>query len=283
MRSYRIGGLRVAVTGRRLGQALDRMPGMTPFVNTRLSRFDMWINEQENPEVPEAHEIYRFQLAEGRGTCTMLADKDGNLAYRFDSGSVLLHDRFRAGDVFLDWHGDLDELRYMLWLAYAHEALAYGAVPVHASAVVWQERAVLCLGESGTGKSTHTRLWVENIKNAFLLNDDSPIVRVEHDGVWAYGSPWSGKTPCFRKERYPVAAFLRLRQAPDNSIERVPTVQAFVALQPSCPPTLAHDEQCMDGMVDFIGGVIGQVPVFLLDCRPDIEAAQLSFKTIFPF
>ena len=43
------------------------------------------------------------------------------------------------------------------------------------------------LGESGTGKSTHTRLWRENIAGSKLLNDDSPIVRYEEGGVWVYG------------------------------------------------------------------------------------------------
>ena len=281
MRSYRIGGLHVAVSGLRLGQVLDRMPGMGAFADNRLSHFDLWVNERNNIEMPKAHEIFHFELAEGRGWCTMLADEAGNPAYRFDSGSLLLYERSQSGNVFLNWCSDLSELRYMLWLAYAHKALDYAAVPVHASVVVWQGRAVLCLGESGTGKSTHTRLWLENVPGTFLLNDDSPIVRVEHDGVWAYGSPWSGKTPCFKQERYPVAAFVRLSQAPYNEIKQLPTVQSFVALQPSCPPTLAHDERCVDRVVGILGGILDKVPVYRLECLPDVEAALLCSNTLF--
>ena len=280
MRTYRIGGLRVVVAGEKLCQALDLMPGMRPFVNNRLSRFELWIYEYDPLHLQKEREVYRFDLAEGGGWCSMLADEDDNPCYRFSSGSVMLHDRFRVGDVYLQWKGDIDELRYMLWLAYAHKALQYGAVPIHSSVVVCHGRAVLCLGESGTGKSTHTRLWLNNIDDCHLLNDDSPIVRVEPDGVWAYGSPWSGKTPCFRAERYPVAAFMRLEQRPENSIRRLGTLEAFTALHPSCPPTLAHDERCTDRMVDFIGGIISQVPVYRLGCLPNADAAKLAYNTL---
>ena len=50
---------------------------------------------------------------------------------------------------------------------------------IHSSCIVYRDKAVLFLGESGTGKSTHTRLWRENIPEAVLLNDDSPMIRVE--------------------------------------------------------------------------------------------------------
>ena len=268
------------VNGPRLAQALSLMPGMVAFANNRLSRHEIWIQENDRPLVAQEREVYRFELAEGCGWCHMLVDENDNPAYRFDSGSVLLHDRHRIGDVHLHWRGDLSELQYMLWLSYAHAALPYKAVPIHASVVVCQGRAVLCLGESGTGKSTHTRLWMDHIDGCHLLNDDSPILRVEPDGVWVYGSPWSGKTPCYRQERVPVAALMRLEQRPENSIRRLNILESFTALHPSCPPTLAYDERCTDKIVNFIGNVISRVPVFRLGCLPNADAARLAYSTI---
>ncbi len=58
-----------------------------------------------------------------------------------------------------------------------------------------RQEAVMFLGESGTGKSTHSRMWLENIEGSTLLNDDAPAVRISADGTTAYGTPWSGKTP----------------------------------------------------------------------------------------
>lgn len=282
VRAYSIGGLQVQVRGPKLCRELDCMPGMGEFAADAHRGPDIVVEEAEASGTDGGREVFAFDLNEGREQCRMTVAADGAVGYRFDSGSRLACGRGDGEPLGLCWHGDRAELRYLLWLAYAHGALGRGAVPVHASTVVWRDRAVLCLGESGTGKSTHTRLWRENIEGSWLLNDDSPIVRVERDGVWAYGSPWSGKTPCFRPVRVPVAALLRLRQAPCNRIGRLATLPAFAALQPSCPPTLMHDERCTDRLVDFVGHVIERVPVYMLDCLPDADAARLSHQTLFP-
>ena len=145
--------------------------------------------------------------------------------------------------------------------------------------VVHAGRAVLFLGESGTGKSTHTRLWREEIPGARLLNDDSPIVRIVAGVPTAFGSPWSGKTPCYRNESYPIAAFVRLKQAPHNRIDRLPVIQAIGALLPSCPPAFAYDAALQDNICNTLSQLLARVPVYQLECLPDAAAAQLSFRT----
>ena len=137
---------------------------------------------------------------------------------------------------------------------------------------------MLFLGESGTGKSTHTRLWRENIEGAHLLNDDSPIIR---SSAVAYGSPWSGKTPCYRNLHYPIAAIVRLSQAPHNRMRRLSALEALGALLPSCPPSFAYDEELQDAICETLSQLISTVPVYHLECLPNVEAAQLSYSTIF--
>ena len=180
----------------------------------------------------------------------------------------------------IDLHGTPDSLRFVLWTAYAMMGVRLGTVPVHSSVVVCNNSAVMCLGESGTGKSTHTRLWLENIGNTHLLNDDSPIVSIVDDEVRVYGSPWSGKTDCFLQENYPIAGLLRLEQRKENTIRRLSVVESFAALQPSCPPSLAKEEHCMDLLVSFISHVIERVPVYRMGCLPNTDAAQMSHKTL---
>lgn len=231
--------------------------------------------------VPECRWLHRFDIADGQAECRFGIDAEGVYHFTFGDEGHLRFDPRHADRVELDTITGPSLLRFALWTAYAMAGLWRGAVPVHASVVVWQGRAVPCLGESGTGKSTHTRLWTDHFDGAWLLNDDSPILRVRDGRVWAFGSPWSGKSPCFRREGVPVAALIRLEQRPENSIRRLNTIEAFTALQPSCPPALAHDERCTDLMVDFIGGVISGVPLYRLGCRPDREAAELSRNTIF--
>lgn len=168
--------------------------------------------------------------------------------------------------------------RFALWTAFGIEAVLHGSIPIHSSTIVWHDRAVLFLGESGTGKSTHTHLWRETIEGSFLLNDDSPIIRA--DGT-VFGSPWSGKTPCYRNEHYPIAAIVRLSQAPHNRIRRLSKIEALGALLPSCPPSFAYDEELQDAICATLSQLIPAVPVYHLECLPDADAARLSCKTVF--
>lgn len=275
-----IGGIGVTLTGGASVALAMRLPGMAVFAQPGADGMVVRLDEQVM--LPPCRWLYSYDLEVSGAKCRFGVGEDGCHYQVFGDGVVLRHDSREPDSVVCSAVADASLLRYVLWTAYGMAALHRGAVPVHTSAVVCDGKAVLCLGESGTGKSTHTRLWRENIAGTFLLNDDSPIVRAEADGIYAYGSPWSGKSPCFRQERYPVAALLRIVQRPENTIKRLGVVEAFAALQPSCPPVLAHDEGCMDMTVDFISKVVGQVPVYRLGCLPDAAAAHLSHDTIFP-
>lgn len=136
-------------------------------------------------------------------------------------------------------------------------------------------------GESGTGKSTHTRLWREHIEGAILLNDDSPMIRIENGKAYVYGSPWSGKTPCYKQERYELKGCVRLSQAPKNVIKKLSVLQGYGAIHPSCPPEFAYDEGLYDQVSEIISGILSAVPCYHLACLPDKEAACLSCHTLF--
>ena len=172
-------------------------------------------------------------------------------------------------------------VRFALWIAYGLVTMPHQTVAIHTSVIEYKGRTVLFLGESGTGKSTHTRLWRENIEGAVLLNDDSPMLRIIDGKPWMFGSPWSGKTPCYKQESYPLAACVRLSQAPYNKIQRLSIPQAYAALHPSCPPDFAYDDALYDYISETIGEVLAQVPLYHLACLPDADAARLSCQTVF--
>ncbi len=176
---------------------------------------------------------------------------------------------------------DISLLRFGLWLMFGLCIVPLGAIAIHSSVLVKDGGAVLCLGESGTGKSTHTRLWREHIEGTTLLNDDSPIIRLVDGVPTAFGSPWSGKTPCYRNLNFPIRGFIRLSQAPYNKIHRLSVLNAIGALLPSCPPAFAYDDSLQDSICDTLSDMISHVPVFHLECLPDAAAAELSYNTIF--
>jgi hypothetical protein len=174
----------------------------------------------------------------------------------------------------------LSLLRFGIWIMFGIVSIPLGCIAIHSSAIICRNRAILFLGESGTGKSTHTRLWRENIEGARLLNDDSPILRIVGDEVLVYGSPWSGKTPCYKNEVYPIAGFCRLSQAPHNAIRRLPTIAALGALLPSCPPQFADDDELKEAIYTSLGKILKSCATYHLECLPNSDAAQLSHDTI---
>lgn len=176
---------------------------------------------------------------------------------------------------------DMSAVRFGLWFMTALATVGHNVTPVHSSAIVCNGRAVLFLGESGTGKSTHTRLWRENIAGAVLLNDDSPFIGFVDGRATAFGAPWSGKTPCYKQEQYPIAAIVRLSQAPHNAIRPLRSVHAIGALLPSLTPAFGYDDELQDRMLATLSKIISQVPVYHLECLPDAAAARLSYDTVF--
>lgn len=166
-----------------------------------------------------------------------------------------------------------------LMLLYALSTSGTGTLEMHSSVVVNKGKAYLFLGKSGTGKSTHSRLWLDNIEGSELLNDDNPIIRVTDDGVVAYGSPWSGKTACYKNESAPVGAFVQIRQCPENRIFRMSLPQAYATLYSSCSGLKTCAEMA-DALHSTMEKTVTLAPFYLLDCRPDREAAQICFNTI---
>ena len=165
-------------------------------------------------------------------------------------------------------------------LLFAFNTATKGTLEMHASVIANGGRGYLFLGKSGTGKSTHSSLWLKHIAGSELLNDDNPVVRLEADGtVRVYGTPWSGKTPCYRNLSVPVGGFVRIRQHPENIIHRSGPLEAYASLYPSCSG-LRPIQAWADGMHETIGALIASVPCYELQCLPDEGAARLCADTV---
>lgn len=162
-----------------------------------------------------------------------------------------------------------------LMVMYALATADKGTVLFHAAVVSHEGRGYMFLGASGTGKSTHARLWLQHIEGTELVNDDNPVVR---DGV-VYGSPWSGKTPCYRNVSYPLGGIVLLSQAPYNKITRLGGLQAYAALVPSISGK-RWDARIADGLHETENELTSSVPIWHLECLPDEEAARLCQTTI---
>ena len=280
-RKYQIAGHLFEVSGEKLCEAVVRIEGFRPFEVVEgepVFRFQ----EGKITDVPEMAKVeYTLEYEGVKGTFGRTAEGFRLNLQPEAEGAFDVWCREGETVAYLGGNWSMLLYRFALWVAYGLMTLQRDTLAIHSSCIVYQDKAVLFLGESGTGKSTHTRLWREHIEGAVLLNDDSPMIRVEEGKVWAYGSAWSGKTPCYKQERYELVACVRLSQAPYNRIQKLPVLQAYGAIHPSCAPEFAYDEALYDEVSRIIGQILSVVPCYHLACLPDREAALLSCQTLF--
>lgn len=275
------------------------LPSFTPFVLSMEEVekakviIEVDIRTSEVAAVPEVEDTFpqpvSFEWESAR--CTLRRRADGN--YRIGIaplGNLAIEahadctDRFRRNIISLP-----EALRPIapfvvnnfLMMIYTFATAERGTLMVHASVIRYEGRGYLFLGKSGTGKSTHTRLWLKHIEGSCLLNDDNPVVALnpKTGEATVYGTPWSGKTPCYLNESVPVSAFVRLEQAPANAINRLTATRAFAALLPSCS-CLKQDAAIYKGIIDTVTRIVTRIPVCHLRCLPDEAAARLSMQIV---
>jgi len=126
---------------------------------------------------------------------------------------------------------DLAEIEY-LWtgILFFEIALLHGYSALHASAIEYGHEAILFSAPSGTGKSTQARLWKTVYPQVETINDDKPLLKVEHGQVYVYGSPWSGKDLVNQNAKVPLKAIVFLRQEGNNTIYPLTTQQKIIEL-----------------------------------------------------
>lgn len=160
----------------------------------------------------------------------------------------------------------------ILRLAFSQSILGVKGISIHSSCVSLDNKGYLFLGKSGTGKSTHARMWLQAFKEAELLNDDNPALRIVDGECHVYGTPWSGKTPCYKQRRLPVQAIVRLEQAPRNAFQPMDEIEAFSAVLPSCS-VIQSDENLQDLLYDTLIEITSTVKVGWMKCLPCPDAA----------
>ncbi len=166
-----------------------------------------------------------------------------------------------------------------MMLMYTFRSSAYETLMTHASVIRYKDEGYMFLGRSGTGKSTHSRMWLENIDGAALLNDDNPIIRIVDGKVLIFGSPWSGKTPCYKNEVVPLKAVVRIVRAPHNKAVRLNPIQSYASLLPSCS-CMRWDKASTAALHKTVEKVISNVACWNMECLPEPDAARTCHDSV---
>lgn len=264
------------------------MRNYAPFeVSGGEALFRLAVSDAPAPDFPDASLVIDQGSEPGETALSLWRTGEGWLVKAAPSpglpmsGLLVLSSDFLRGTLYVLRSCEADfALNNALMLQYAFATATLGTLEMHASTVVNGGRAYLFLAKSGTGKSTHSKMWLRAIPGTHLMNDDNPVVRCFSDGrVVAYGSPWSGKTPCYRNESFPVGAFVRIERAPFNRLDRLSIVESYASIYSSCSGFKA-DRAMGDGLHAAISSAVKGASCFTMHCLPDEDAARVCFSGV---
>lgn len=154
---------------------------------------------------------------------------------------------------------------------------AYDTMLMHGSLIAADGQGFLFTAKSGTGKSTHTRLWRQLLgEKAVMVNDDKPLLHIGTDAVTGYGTPYNGKHRLGSNTSVPLKAICILTRAEENSIVRITKAEAYpMLLQQVYRPI---DPMQMKKTLALIDRLAEQTALYRLGCNMDLEAAQVAYN-----
>ena len=146
----------------------------------------------------------------------------------------------------------------------------------HGSSLAIDGKGVLFTAKSGTGKSTHTRLWREVFGDrVVMVNDDKPFLHIAPEGATVYGTPWRGKHRLGSNISAPLKAICIVCRGEENRMERVtPRAALPVLLQQTYMP---EDPRMLQRTVALADRLSRTVPIYKLYCNMDPEAAVVAY------
>lgn len=180
-------------------------------------------------------------------------------------------------DISVHYYPDsyLEELA--VYRKIAEHMIDFDTILFHGSVIAVDGAGYMFTAKSGTGKSTHSRLWREYLGDrAVMVNDDKPLIHIGENGVTVYGTPYNGKHRLGSNISIPLKAICILTRDTDNHIEPVTREQAYpILLQQTYRP---KDRLKTIKTLTLINKLADQVKLYLLGCNMDISAAKISFE-----
>ncbi len=171
-------------------------------------------------------------------------------------------------------------LHHVLGEVFAFCQTVRNSTVLHSAAVAYRGKGVLFSAPSETGKSTHTGMWKTFYpQDVILFNDDTPIIRPQGTGLYCFGTPWSGKTEINENICAPLRSIVFLKQAKENSIRKLPTIEAVARLLSETKKPVFSE--LMNQHMDIINQILVSTPIYELGCNISKEAVDLVKETLF--
>ena len=149
---------------------------------------------------------------------------------------------------------------------------------LHAAILEADGEGYAFLGRSGTGKSTHTGLWLQHIEGSRIINGDKPVLFFDEKEVYAYGTPWMGKEGRGCKAKTPLKGLIFLEQAKSNEIR--PLTPSETAMRLFSQILLPTDEANAEKTLALADELVKRVPAWLLGCTISEEAVKVCYTAV---
>lgn len=216
-----------------------------------------------------------------RGKLLKERSEDYEAEFKQDEAQIVLDvkDEFISQQQKKLPHLSWDEHEYM-WTceAFYRELLRHNGIMLHSSCVEKDGLAYLFSARSGTGKSTHTHLWLENLDGTRIVNDDKPALIFDNGTWFACGTPFSGKTDENLDVKVPVRAISFLHRSEENTVQKInPQAAIGQFLSQTVNP---REKDLAEKMLENLDLLLKSVPVFAVGCNMENDAAKTVYRGI---
>lgn len=183
---------------------------------------------------------------------------------------------------YVNAHPELDagDWEYMLsGMDFYTRLIDYSGILLHSSCVVVDGCAYTFSADPGTGKSTHTNLWLKHFgERAYILNDDKPALRIIDGTVYACGTPWSGKYDYSTPKLVPLAGICFLQRSETNWIKKAETTKAVYNIFSQTSRKISAEK--MEKLFDVLEEIFSKVPIYDFGCNISDEAVLVSYNAM---
>lgn len=153
----------------------------------------------------------------------------------------------------------------------------YDAFLLHSAVVECDGKAYAFAAASGTGKSTHAALWLEQFgERARIINGDKPIIRFIGDRAYIFGTPWCGKEGYNVNASSPLYALCFIERAEENSIR--PSCSSETVKRLFNQILIPHDGEAVIKLTSLLDRLVRRIPCFILSCNISTEAARVAYE-----
>ena len=215
----------------------------------------------------------RFPLA--RTFCKDYLEESTGVHFSAEAVESEITELMRTSDAPDVPHAELLSLHRSI----AEQLPRFGRFLIHGAAISWRGRGLLVLAPSGTGKSTHIRLWRSALgEGVGIVNGDKPIIDASGNVPTVCGTPWAGKENWQRNVSVPLGAICILRRGKTDAIRRVTPSEQIGALL--CQVYRPDDVQALEQTLTLADKVFRAVPLYELACTPTENAVRTAFPAL---